>query len=55
MHAGVTLCFISGIGRMEGHGESWHGHVSALTVAPENRRLGIADRLMYLLESYSEK
>ena len=31
-----------------------HGHVTALTVAPEYRRLGLARTLMYFLESVSE-
>lgn len=26
------------MGKAEGHGENWHGHVTALTVAPEFRR-----------------
>lgn len=34
--------------------ESWHGHVTAVTVAPEARRLGLATQLMGLLESTAE-
>merc|ERR1719203_2417802 len=34
------------IGKVEGKGEEWHGHVSAISVAPEYRRTGIANRLM---------
>lgn len=34
--------------------ESWHGHVTAVTVAPEARRLGLATQLMQLLEHTSE-
>lgn len=28
------------MGKAEGKGELWHGHVTAVTVAPEYRRLG---------------
>jgi N-terminal acetyltransferase B complex catalytic subunit len=43
------------IGKAEGKGENWHGHVSAVTVAPEFRRLGLAQQLMNALEDISEK
>eukprot|EP00163_Fabomonas_tropica_P004217 TRINITY_DN13726_c0_g1_i1.p1 TRINITY_DN13726_c0_g1~~TRINITY_DN13726_c0_g1_i1.p1 ORF type:complete len:111 (-),score=12.31 TRINITY_DN13726_c0_g1_i1:306-614(-) len=43
------------MGKAEGIGENWHGHVTALTVAPEYRRVGIAGRLMDILEDVSEK
>lgn len=39
--------------RREGEG-SWHGHVTCLTVSPEHRRLGLANKLMNLLEEMSE-
>lgn len=35
--------------------EEWHGHVTALSVAPEFRRLGLAAKLMELLEEISER
>lgn len=35
-------------------GLPWHGHVTALTVAPEFRRLGLAGNLMGILEEASE-
>ncbi|KAM6100972.1 LOW QUALITY PROTEIN: N-alpha-acetyltransferase 20-like [Pterocles gutturalis] len=35
--------------------EEWHGHVTALSVSPEFRRLGLAAKLMELLEEISEK
>jgi N-terminal acetyltransferase B complex catalytic subunit len=35
--------------------ESWHGHVTAVTVAPEARRLGLATQLMTLLEHTAER
>ena len=35
--------------------EDWHGHVTAVTVAPEFRRLGLAAKLMSGLEEISEK
>ncbi|GIY64649.1 n-alpha-acetyltransferase 20 [Caerostris extrusa] len=43
------------MGKAEGHSENWHGHVTALTVAPEYRRLGLAATLMNGLEDISEK
>lgn len=38
------------LGKVEGEGKLWHGHVSAVTVAPEYRRLGLAKTLMDDLE-----
>eukprot|EP01125_Pyxidicula_operculata_P010475 TRINITY_DN3445_c0_g1_i1.p1 TRINITY_DN3445_c0_g1~~TRINITY_DN3445_c0_g1_i1.p1 ORF type:complete len:191 (-),score=15.89 TRINITY_DN3445_c0_g1_i1:45-617(-) len=35
--------------------KKWHGHVTAVTVAPEFRRLGVATKLMDILESVTEK
>ncbi|KAI5076513.1 hypothetical protein GOP47_0008578 [Adiantum capillus-veneris] len=43
------------MGKVEGQGESWHGHVTAVTVAPEYRRQQLAKKLMNLLETISEK
>jgi len=43
------------MGKAEGHNENWHGHVTALTVAPQYRRLGLANQLMDILEDISEK
>ncbi|KAK0083995.1 hypothetical protein PV325_007806 [Microctonus aethiopoides] len=43
------------MGKAEGPGESWHGHVTALTVSPDYRRLGLAAKLMKYLEDISEK
>lgn len=43
------------MGKVEGQGESWHGHVTAVTVAPEYRRQQLAKKLMYLLEEVSDK
>ena len=34
------------LGKAEGDNELWHGHVSAVTVAPSHRRLGLAKILM---------
>ena len=42
------------MGKAEGHGENWHGHVTALTVSPDYRRLGLAAMLMNYLEEVSE-
>lgn len=43
------------MGKAEGKGIKWHGHVTALTVAPQYRRLGLAEKMMALLEFTSEK
>ncbi|KAJ3329182.1 N(alpha)-acetyltransferase 20, NatB catalytic subunit [Blyttiomyces sp. JEL0837] len=43
------------MGKAEGDGNLWHGHVTALTVAPEFRRMGLAGQLMGILEEVSEK
>jgi N-terminal acetyltransferase B complex catalytic subunit len=49
---GLTMIVL---GKVEGEGKLWHGHVTAVTVAPEYRRLGLARNLMKLLEDISEK
>lgn len=53
------LCLIfnmvSVMGKVEGQGESWHGHVTAVTVSPEYRRQQLAKKLMNLLEDISDK
>ena len=41
------------LGKSEGMGKLWHGHVSAVTVAPTYRRLGLAKVLMDDLETIS--
>ncbi|UYV74597.1 NAA20 [Cordylochernes scorpioides] len=43
------------MGKSEGHGENWHGHVTALSVSMDYRRLGLAATLMAGLEAVSEK
>lgn len=43
------------MGKAEGMNENWHGHVTALTVSPDYRRLGLATTLMEFLEDVSEK
>ncbi|KAH9405971.1 PREDICTED: N-alpha-acetyltransferase 20-like [Rhagoletis zephyria] len=43
------------MGKIEGNGNNWHGHVTALTVAPQYRRLNLAGKLMSGLEYISEK
>ena len=47
----VSPCVV--LGKAEGRGTDWHGHVSAVTVAPEFRRLGLARTLMAELERVS--
>ena len=41
------------MGKAEGLQDQWHGHVTAVTVAPEFRRLGLARKMMDSLESVS--
>lgn len=41
------------LGKAEGESKLWHGHVTAVTVSPEYRRLGIAKNLMSYLEDGS--
>src|SRR5260370_4938739 len=42
------------IGKAEGRDTEWHGHITAVTVAPEYRRLSLAGNLCKLLEQTSE-
>ncbi|NXW06812.1 NAA20 acetyltransferase, partial [Fregetta grallaria] len=53
----LMLCMFAVVGKAEGSvaREEWHGHVAALSVAPEFQRLGLAAKLMELLEEISEK
>ena len=46
---------MSVLGKAEGTGIEWHGHVTALTVAPEYRRLSLARKMTSLLEMVSEE
>ncbi|KAL8455572.1 hypothetical protein Emag_000701 [Eimeria magna] len=46
---GALLGYI--IGKVEGEGDSWHGHVTALSVSPESRSCGLAGRLLDALEA----
>ena len=41
------------MGKAEGERENWHGHVTAVTVAPSYRRLHLAARMMQTLEDIS--
>ncbi|GAX73972.1 hypothetical protein CEUSTIGMA_g1422.t1 [Chlamydomonas eustigma] len=43
------------LGKAEGKGRLWHGHVTAVTVAPDFRRQHLAQKLMRLLEDVTEK
>ncbi|EIN07135.1 N-acetyltransferase [Punctularia strigosozonata HHB-11173 SS5] len=43
------------LGKAEGQGTEWHGHVTAITVAPEYRRLSLARKMMNLLEHVSDE
>ncbi|EGN95757.1 hypothetical protein SERLA73DRAFT_186968 [Serpula lacrymans var. lacrymans S7.3] len=42
------------LGKAEGVSNEWHGHVTALTVAPEYRRLSLARNMMSRLELVSD-
>ncbi|CAK9291500.1 unnamed protein product [Gordionus sp. m RMFG-2023] len=43
------------MGKTEGQNENLHGHVTALSIAPDYRRLGLAESLMKHLEDYSDR
>jgi len=43
------------LGKVEGTDTSWHGHVTAVTVATEYRRIGIAKLLMAYCEQLSDQ
>jgi N-terminal acetyltransferase B complex catalytic subunit len=43
------------LGKAEGQGLQWHGHVTAVTVAPEFRRQNLARKLMVMLEEITHK
>ena len=43
------------MGKAEGLGSNWHGHISAVTVAPKYRRLGLAAMLIEYLEDITEE
>ncbi|KAF8904655.1 N-acetyltransferase [Mucidula mucida] len=43
------------IGKAEGSNAEWHGHVTAISVAPEYRRLSLARKMMTLLEMVSDQ
>lgn len=43
------------MGKAEGREANWHGHVTAVTVAPEFRRMGLAASFMNKLELISER
>ena len=43
------------LGKAEGKGPQWHGHVTAVTVAPNYRRMRLAEKLMLVLEDVTAK
>lgn len=43
------------MGKSEGKKDQWHGHVTAVTVAPTCRKLGLANQLMADLERISDE
>lgn len=42
------------LGKVEGSGSEWHGHITALTVAPAYRRLALARSMVARLELVSD-
>ena len=50
----TLLCTTVVLGKAEGSPNDFHGHVTALTVAPEYRRLSLARTLMNFLETVSD-
>jgi|TARA_B110000977_G_scaffold102705_1_gene134215 N-terminal acetyltransferase B complex catalytic subunit len=51
--SGTTMGYV--MGKAEGKGTNWHGHVTAVTVAPSYRRMGLAKTLMRELETISQE
>lgn len=51
----IIALVIVAIGKAEGSSQEWHGHISVLTIAPEYRRLGLARRLIAVLEHVSDE
>lgn len=43
------------MGKLEGHKTDWHSHVTAITVSPEYRRLGLAKGMMEVFEKSSDQ
>jgi N-terminal acetyltransferase B complex catalytic subunit len=43
------------MGKLEGRGTDWHSHVTAITVSPEYRRLGLAKGMMDVFEQSSDQ
>ena len=43
------------MGKLEGRGTDWHSHVTAITVSPEYRRLGLAKGMMEVFEKSSDQ
>eukprot|EP00958_Prasinococcus_capsulatus_P000455 scaffold39_cov493-Prasinococcus_capsulatus_cf.AAC.3 len=54
-HAALFVAFYPVMGKAEGEDELWHGHVTAVSVAPTYRRQSLAQTLMDLLEEITEK
>ncbi|CCE62947.1 hypothetical protein TPHA_0D03110 [Tetrapisispora phaffii CBS 4417] len=54
--ASITTNNISGymMAKTEGHGNDWHSHITAVTVAPEFRRLFLASILCNTLEKITD-
>ena len=42
------------LAKVEGTGNDWHSHISAISVSPEFRKLGVAKLLLHWFESVSQ-
>jgi len=52
-HEGRMMGYL--MGKLEGRGTDWHSHVTAITVSPEYRRLGVARGMMDGFELSSDQ
>ena len=52
-HEGRMMGYL--MGKLEGRGTDWHSHVTAITVSPEYRRLGLAKGMMDVFEKSSDQ
>lgn len=50
----LFLSLVVVLGKVEGSGSEWHGHITALTVAPAYRRLALARSMVARLELVSD-
>nr|GEV19197.1 N-terminal acetyltransferase B complex catalytic subunit NAA20 [Tanacetum cinerariifolium] len=51
----ARICLATFMGRVEGQSESWHGHVTAFTLAPELHNQQLGKKLVNFLEDINDK